>query len=166
MFETADDLKELQGLLDRSFAAAGPHLKEITTPDRRLGAAALSERLTGMRLLALATVNSDARPIVGPVDGVFYRGAFHFSTSPDALRLAHLRRNPAVSATHLPGEEMAVTVHGTATQLDTRAPDHAQLRQTVLDIYVPTYGPEWADFLDANVTMRIEAQRMFTFALE
>jgi len=39
-----------------------------------------------MRLLALATVTADGRPIVGPVDGVFLHGAFHFGSAPDSAR--------------------------------------------------------------------------------
>jgi len=69
MHETADDLATLQDLLDRSYAAAGEHLKRITTPERRLTAADVAERLTGMSLLTLATVSADCRPLVGPVDG-------------------------------------------------------------------------------------------------
>lgn len=55
-----------------------------------------------MRLLALATVTSNGRPVVGPVDGIFYRGAFHFGSAPDSLRFRHIRSRPHVSATHLP----------------------------------------------------------------
>ncbi len=119
-----------------------------------------------MRLLALATVTSDQRPIVGPVDGIFYRGAFHFGTSPDALRIIHVRKRPSVSATHLPGEELAVTVHGKATELDMTAPSNAALRKSLLEIYTPRYGPEWENFFDANVYARIDAERMFTFHME
>jgi hypothetical protein len=37
-------------------------------------------------------------------------------------------------------------------------------RQTLLDIYVPRYGPEWEQFLDSGpVYARIDADRMFTF---
>jgi hypothetical protein len=40
------------------------------------------------------------------------------------------------------------------------------LRQALLDIYVPRYGPEWEEFLDSGpVYARIEADRMFTFAM-
>ncbi|HVQ58697.1 MAG TPA: hypothetical protein VMS60_07295 [Solirubrobacterales bacterium] len=36
--------------------------------------------------------------------------------------------------------------------------------QTLLEIYVPRYGPEWEKFLDSGpVFWRIEAERMFTF---
>src|SRR3954451_5855850 len=114
MHETQADLVALQELLDRSYASAGPHLLRIHTPERRLGAAQIAERLTGMRLLALATVTADGRPVVGPVDGILYRGAFHFGSSPDSARARHIRARPHVSATHLPGEELAVTVHGPA----------------------------------------------------
>jgi hypothetical protein len=81
--ETPGDLADLQERLDRSYAAAGAHLLRIHTPERRLRSEQVAERLIGMCLLSLATVTSDCRPIVGPVDGIFYRGAFHFGSSPD-----------------------------------------------------------------------------------
>lgn len=163
MHESADDLRALQSLLDQSFAGAGAHLLEIITPDRRLTAGALCARLDGMRLLALATVSSAGRPLVGPVDGIFFRGAFHFGSSPDSVRVRHLRSRPQVSATHLPGESFAVTVHGDVTFLDLADSAQTELRATLLDHYVPQYGPEWESFLDANVYARIDAQRMFVF---
>jgi hypothetical protein len=59
MFEIADDLADLQDLLDRSAAGAGPHLRRVITDEYRLSAVEVAARLTGMRLLALATVTSD-----------------------------------------------------------------------------------------------------------
>jgi hypothetical protein len=88
-----------------------------------------------MRLLVLATSNRDGRPIIGPVDGIFSRGRFHFGSSPDSLRSRHLLERPAVIATHLPGESLAVTVHGDAELLDVHAPEHAEFKQTILDIF-------------------------------
>jgi hypothetical protein len=151
--ETPDDLAALQQLLDDSDARGGPHLRSIITPERRLTAQQLSDRLVGMRLLALATVTADGRPIVGPVDGIFYR-------------FRHIRARPQVSATHLPGEELAVTLHGRAVELDMKAPANAGFRQTVLDVYTPRYGTEWEQFLDSQTTYaRIDAERMFTFSM-
>jgi hypothetical protein len=165
MHESPQDLQELQALIDRSYAAAGPHLLRIHDPRRRLSAEQVAARLTGMRLLALATVTADGRPIVGPVDGIFFRGAFHFGSSPDSLRFRHIAARPQVSATHLPGEELAVTVHGRAVPVDIQAAANAEFRRAVLEIYVPRYGPEWeTDFLDSGPGyMRIDAERMFTF---
>jgi hypothetical protein len=164
--ESPADIEVLQELLDRSYAAAGAHLLRIHTPDRRLSAEKVVERLTGMSLLTLATVTADCRPIVGPVDGIFYRGAFHFGSSPDSVRFRHIRTRPQVSATHLPGEELAITVHGRAVPVDLHADEGAEFRRTLLEIYVPRYGPDWEKILDAGaVYARIEADRMFTFAM-
>jgi hypothetical protein len=163
MHETADDLRALQELIDRSYAAAGRHLLRIHTPERRLAATEVAERLTGMCLLALATVTADGRPMVGPVDGIFYRGAFHFGSAPDSMRFRHIRARAQVSATHLPGEDLAVTVHGRATEI----PIEGGFREALLEIYVPRYGAGWeSDFLDSGpVYARIDADRMFTFAM-
>jgi uncharacterized pyridoxamine 5'-phosphate oxidase family protein len=164
MYETPSDIASLQELLDRSAAGAGKHLRSILTPERSLTAHQVCSKLTGMSLLALATVTADGRPLVGPVDGIFYRGAFHFGSSPDSVRFRHIRRRPHVSATHLPGEEFAVTVHGRAVPVDVRSSEQAGFRQSLLSVYVPRYGPEWETFLDSGpVYARIEADRMFTF---
>ena len=166
MHETRADMTALQELLDRSYESAGPHLRRIITPERRVEAEELVERLAGMRLLALATVTRDGRPIIGPVDGIFYRGAFHFGSAPDAVRIRHLRARPDVSATHVPGEEFAVTVHGRAVPVDIAPAGDAAFRQALLDVYVPRYGPEWEDFLDSGpVYARIDAEKMFTFSM-
>ena len=165
MHETTEDLAALQVLLDKSMARAGAHLSSILTSERRLPAREICDRLTGMRLLALATATADGRPLVGVVDGVFYRGAFYFGSSPDAVRMHHIRRRPAVSATHAPSEALAVTVHGEAYLVDVAAPAHAGFRQALLDIYVPRYGERWEAFLDAGpVYARIAATKMFAFA--
>ncbi|MEP6626029.1 MAG: pyridoxamine 5'-phosphate oxidase family protein [Acidimicrobiia bacterium] len=167
MHETVVDLEQLQALLDRSAAGGGVHLSEVITPDRRLSAEAVCERLDGMCLLSLATVTADGRPLVGPVDGFFYRGAFHFGSSPDSVRFRHIRARPPVSATHVPGEELAVTVHGRATIIDVASPEHAGFRETLLGVYVPRYGAEWETFLDSGpVYARIDADKMFTFHME
>ena len=164
MHETPADLEALQALLDRSYERAGAHLREVTTPERRLRASQIADRLEGMTLLVLATVTADGRPIGGPVDGIFFRGSYYFGTSPESIRFRHLRTRPAVTATHLPGEEFSVTVHGRAVPIDTRAESERAFRQTLLDIYVPRYGAEWEQFLDSGpVFCRIDAERMFTF---
>ncbi len=160
MKETPADIRALQQLLDRSYERAGPHLRSITTPERRLGAEQLVERLTGMCLLVVATVTADCRPIAGPLDGIFYRGAFHFGTAPNSVRHRHLLARPQVSATHLPREEFAVNVHGRAAPVEISG----GFRETLLEVYVPRYGEGWEKFLDSGpVYMRIDADRMFTF---
>src|SRR6201995_5489337 len=166
MLETPDELGSLQQLLDRSAAGAGGHLRGILTHERRPAAAELAARLTGMRLLVVATVTADGRPLAGPVDGYFLHGSFWFSSARDSVRMRHLAARPAVSATHLPGEELAVTVHGRAELFDLNGPDGRELRQAMLDHYLPRQGPSFETWLDEADALgaRIDAARMFTFA--
>src|ERR1700759_656469 len=149
MFETAEELGNLQRLLDHSMAGAGEHLRGIITGERRLSAADLAARLQGMRLLTVATVTADGGPLAGPVDGYFLHGTFWFSSGRNSVRMRHLAARPAVSATHLPGEELAVTMHGRAELVGPREPAGAELRQAMLDWYVPRQGPEFETWLDA-----------------
>jgi nitroimidazol reductase NimA-like FMN-containing flavoprotein (pyridoxamine 5'-phosphate oxidase superfamily) len=168
MLENPAEIDQLQQLLDRSATGAGPHLRGIITDERRLSARQLCERLQGMRLLVVATVTADGRPLAGPVDGYFLHGSFYFSSARNSVRMRHLTARPAVSATHLPGEELAVTVHGRAELFDLRDPAHGELRQAMLNYYLPRQGPEfetWLDRLDA-VGARIAAEKMFTFSME
>src|SRR5438876_12436589 len=119
-----------------------------------------------MSLLTLAAISSYVRPLVGTVDCIFYLRAVHFGSAPDSVRFRHIRSRPHVSATHLPGEELAVTVHGRAVPVDVRAAANAGFRQTLLEVYIPRYGEEWERFLASGpVYARIDAQRMFAFAI-
>ena len=167
MLETSDELTRLQVLLDASMAGAGPHLRSIITDNRRLSAPELTARLPGLCLLVLATVTADGRPLAGPVDGYFLHGTFWFSSGTESVRMHHLVARPAVSATHLPREDFAVTVHGRAELFPLHDPACAELRQAMLDEYVPKQGPsfeEWLRNADA-VGARIEPGKMFTFHL-
>src|ERR1700733_7042908 len=165
MLETPEELTNLQAVLDGSMASAGPHLRDIITDDRRLTAVELTERLQGMRLLVLATVTADGRPLAGPVDGYFLHGTFWFSTGKASVRRRHLARRPACSATHLPGDELAVTVHGRAEIAALEDPVNADLLQAMVDEYLPKVGPEFEQRLDEMdaVGVRIVPEKMFTF---
>jgi nitroimidazol reductase NimA-like FMN-containing flavoprotein (pyridoxamine 5'-phosphate oxidase superfamily) len=168
VLETPDEIRELQAMLDCSAASAGSHLRGIITDERRLSAEQLCARLQGMVLLVVATTTADGRPLCGPVDGYFLHGSFWFSSGRDSVRMRHLRRRHAVSATHLPGEQLAVTVHGRAELLELEGRQSAELRQAMLDHYVPLQGPqfeEWLDELD-GLGARIHAERMFTFHMD
>jgi hypothetical protein len=167
VLETQGELDNLQQLLDRSAAGAGPHMRDIITDDRRLGAAQLCEKLQGMRLLVVATVTADGRPLAGPVDGYFLHGTFYFSSGRNSVRMRHLAARPAVSATYLPGEELAVTVHGRAELFDIGDPSRGELRQAMLDHYLPLQGPAFETWLDQADAMgaRIAADKIFTFSM-
>jgi uncharacterized pyridoxamine 5'-phosphate oxidase family protein len=165
--ETPEELATLQALLDRSAAGAGPHLSDIITEERRVSAEELCGLLTGMQLLVVATVTADGRPLVGPVDGYFIHGSWYFSSGRNSMRMRHLRARPAVSATHLRGEALAITVHGTAELFDLNDPDRPELNQAMIEHYLPLQGPSFEEWLDEELPIgaRISAEKMFTFRL-
>jgi uncharacterized pyridoxamine 5'-phosphate oxidase family protein len=157
--ETEDDLRELQALLDRSHENAGPHLRSIFTDASRIPADQLAELLPGVQVLALATVTARGEPRVAPVDGLFFRGHWHFGSAHNSARFRHIRARPAVSATHLRGEQLAIVVHGRAQEFNPRAPGHEAFH-----VYLNETYPGWDDWWTEDVPYaRIEPQAMFTF---
>jgi hypothetical protein len=161
--ETDDDVAALQHLLDDSYARAGAHLRNIHTPDRRASASDLVRILRGVRVLNLATVTARCEPRVGPVDGIFYRGAFWFGSAHESVRFRHVRARPQVSGAHTIGETFAVIVHGRAVEADVSRPEHAGFKATLLEVY-----PEWeATFGAENPPYaRIDAATMYAYAFE
>lgn len=161
MRETPQDIAELQELLDRSYAGAGPHLLSIHTPNWRVGAERLVELLRGMCVLNLATVNSRCEPLQAPVDGLFYRGRFWFGSSPDSMRARHIKARPHVSAAHVRGEELAVVVHGTAREVD-KATDRAR---GFRDYASEVYNTEMVDeYWTGALYWELEPRKMFALA--
>jgi Pyridoxamine 5'-phosphate oxidase len=166
--ETDADITWLQELLDRSYDAAGEHLRSITTPPRRIGADELGALLGGVQVLNLATVTPSGAPRVSPVDGLFYRAHFYFSSSTTSQRWRNLQAHPQISAAHTRGEELAVVVHGTAQLFGLDDPDRADFRAYAEEVYIPLYGDAWREFVKSDTIFcaRIEPERMFTFRMD
>lgn len=155
MQETPEDLVWIQELLDRTYATGGSHLLDIHTPRARLGAAEVVELLAGMNVFVVATVNAQGRVFTSPVDAFLFHGRVHFGTSPLSLRARHLADRPTVSATHVRGETVVVTVHGRARPLDLRGADAdfaALTRQH--------YGTGWDEWGGPPASWAIEPDRM------
>ncbi len=125
MYETPDDLADLDLLLSRSLEGASEHLRSIISRERQPSAQDLVDRLDGMRVLALATVSGAGRPRISAVDGHFLRGHWVFSTSATSVKAMDLRQRPALSAAHLEGELLGVFTHGEAEFLDPGHRDRA-----------------------------------------
>lgn len=161
MHETPEDLEALQRLLDDSYARAGKHLLSIHTPNWRLSARDIVDRLTGMVVLDLATVNSKGEPIVGPVDGMFFRARFFCGSASNSLRARHIAARPSVSVAHVRGEELAVVVHGTAKEVEKGSERGLAFRDYVVEVY----GREMTDWEGAEVVYwEIEPRRMYALA--
>jgi Pyridoxamine 5'-phosphate oxidase len=160
MRETRQDLSDLQALLDTSYDNAGSHLKGVITPDRRMDANQVCDALVGMKLLTLATVTADGRPLAGAVDSFFYRGHFWFGSSNRAIRMKHIAGRPHVSAVYLPGEHLSVTVHGRAhPSTSANGASLAGFQR----LCVEHYGKDWLDWAADASYAYIVPDTMFTF---
>src|SRR3954466_536633 len=160
MYETDEDVAALQDLLDASYARANEHLRGIWGPETRLDARELSEQLSGIQVLDLATVTARGEPRVAPVDAFFYRGRFWFGSSPESQRFINIRANPAVSgALTRGGEVFLVLVHGTAVEVDPRgdaAEGFARMPRELYDF-------NWDDFHPEAPYARIDPSTLLAF---
>lgn len=149
MHETAEDLAELQRLIDASYASAGEHIRSIFRPELRSSAEDIARTLTGIFIINLATVTAKCEPLVAPVDGLFYRGRLWFGLPPRSQRARHVRARPAVSATQMEGDltptgGRCLIVHGIAHEVTYGHPLHAGYSRYTL----PLYGLPIPDDLD------------------
>ncbi|WP_246096049.1 hypothetical protein [Streptomyces botrytidirepellens] len=95
---------------------------------------------------------------MGPVDGLFYRGRFHFGSGADSLRFRHIRARSAVSASVIDGERLQITVHGRAREV------FPTEDEGLASFLIEVYGREaWDSWMSALPWARIEPDRMITF---
>ena len=94
----ADDLAELQRLLEASARSAGDALRETFAPEgHMLSALQLAAYFDRTRGFAFATVTAKGEPRVAPVGAVFYRAKFHIPTAAYSRRVADVRERNSVS---------------------------------------------------------------------
>jgi uncharacterized pyridoxamine 5'-phosphate oxidase family protein len=160
MFESENEMRELQALMDRTIAHANPHLLGIVKRERQLNARQVVRYLQGTKHVAFATVNERGEPRVAPLDGVFIHGRFTVSTGGRAARLKHLRTNPACSATHMDGDTIGIVVHGLATIIGQGDEGADELEPVWRDIY----GSSPFEWGEGVVFMRIEPTSMWAYA--
>ena len=122
MLETPAELDALQRLLDSSRAGATGHLRGIINDRRALSASDVVSLLTGMKVIAVATVTARAEPRISAVDGHFLHGTWTWSTDGSAAKARHLQARPAVSVAHVDNEDLAVFAHGQAERMSSADP--------------------------------------------
>lgn len=158
MWETPDELRALQGLLDASFERASGHLKSIMSRERRLTAEGLVAELPSPAVLNIATVTARAEPRVSAVDGHFLHGRWHFTTDAGSPKARQLAARPAISASFTPRDGFGVFCHGRAVLLD------GDDRRMLHDHFIATYGQdpdEWGDI----AYLRVDADWLTAFAM-
>jgi hypothetical protein len=158
---SAEELSDLQRLLDESARSAGDALRETFEPQGHLlSARQLAAYFGPIRGFALATVTSAGDPRVAPVGAVFYRAKFHVPTADYSKRVAHVVGRDSVSLTHFVLGSIAVIVHGRAAVIAATDPDFAAL-EALHD------GGEWWRKIrgtDSGVYLRVEPKRIYSWA--
>jgi predicted pyridoxine 5'-phosphate oxidase superfamily flavin-nucleotide-binding protein len=162
MRETADEVAALQALLDRSVAGGNEHLRAIMTPERLLTAEQMVGALDGMRVLVVATVTTDGRPLTSCVDAHLLHGRWVFTTDATATKARHLAERPAVSATYADGERIGVFTHGTAERPTAEHPDFAEIEEHL----VAHYGSSPSTWAPDIAYLRIQPRWMLAYAAD
>ena len=157
MFETETELEELQKLLDASFDRAGKQLSGFDETNR-LSAHELSG-FKGIRLVAVATVNSKGEPRVAPRSAAFLHGKFYLAANSKSILVQRLSRTPLLGITYFENR-LLIMGHGTAAPFREGTSTFEALR------------PEWVkafkggkDALEGIDTLiRVDADHMVAFA--
>jgi hypothetical protein len=145
MYESDDDLRALQELLDASYARSGEHLRSIWGEDSRLDAPGLREELVGVQVLDLGTVTPRGEPRV---------------SADNSARFRNIRANPAVSGAITHGlETFLVIVHGRAIETDPRGPDAAGFADYAREVY----DFDWDAMHPTAPYARIDARTLLAF---
>jgi hypothetical protein len=161
MYETPDELAWLDDLLTRSLHGASEHLRSIVTEgERTLDAAQTAAVLTGMRTLAVATVTRTAEPRVSGLDGHFLHARWVFTTSGTAVKAAHLRHRPALSAAHIVGDDLGIFCHGRAEFLSPDHPDFPAIEEHL----TAHYGSSPSSWGPDIVYVRVQPHWMVSYA--
>ncbi|MFI0793932.1 pyridoxamine 5'-phosphate oxidase family protein [Micromonospora rubida] len=164
MRETPEELDELQALLDTSLSRSTSHLRSIINSERSLTAEQLTQVLTGMCTLALATVTAKGEPRISGVDGHFLHGKWHFGTARDAAKARHLAVRSAVSAAHMRGEDLGVFTHGTVEILNPQDGEPADDWPDLLAYFKDFYGEDSFDWVNDVVYYRLHPHWMTVYA--
>jgi hypothetical protein len=161
MYETRDELDQLDDLLTRSLRGSSEHLRAIVTEgERTLDATQTAAVLTGMRTLSVATVTRRGEPRISGEDGHFLHARWVFTTSGVAVKARHLRARPAVSAAHIVGDDLGVFCHGRAEFLPPDHPDFAEIEEHLVGHYGSSPS-SWAEEIDY---IRVQPHWMVSYA--
>jgi hypothetical protein len=159
MFETEAELAELQRLLDASFERSGERRQgPIFDASNRLSARQLSG-FQGVRLMAVATVNSMGEPRAAPRSAAFLHGRFYLAANTKTATVRRLSNHPSIGLTYFENH-LLIIGHGLARPLRKGTSGFEEVR------------PEWerafrggADALDGvDIFIKIDAANMLAFA--
>ena len=126
MFETEEDLADLQRLLDESFDKAVFREYSMFKERNRLSAGKLAG-FSGVRLMGIATVNSKGEPRAAPRSAAFLHGKFWLAANTNSVSARRLALNPAIGVTYFENH-LLIMGHGTVSLLPEHGAGFKELR--------------------------------------
>jgi len=158
VFETKAELEELQGLLDASYEKAPGVRYSGFGPQHRLSARQLAG-FQGIKLIAIATVNSKGEPRAAPRSAAFLHGRFYLAADSRSTMVRRLSNDPTMGFTYYENH-LLIIGHGTPTPLLKSTPGFKEV------------GPGWVEAFkggkDAlhgiDLFVRVDASHLIAFA--
>jgi len=158
VFETEEELSQLQELLEASSARVGERLAAIFDSQNRLSAKQLAG-FQGVRLMAVATVNSKGEPRVAPRSAAFLHGKFYLASNSKSVTVRRLSAEPSVAVSYFENH-LLIMGHGLAVPI---------LEGTSGFM---TLAPEWEEAFrggehplqGTDMLVRIDASHLVAFA--
>jgi len=158
MFESPTELADLQRLLDASFKLAGERMLVAHTPGQRLTAQQLAG-FRGVRLVAVASVNTKKEPRVAPRSAAFLHGRFYLAANTKSTMVRRLWVDPAVAITYFENH-LLIVGHGSVGFLRRGEPQFSSI------------SPEWTKAFNGgknalegiDIFLRVDATHLVAFA--
>src|SRR5947209_2112443 len=154
MYETPEEIEQLQALLERSIEQAGAFLRaSFEMPAHSLSARQLVHLWQGLQTVAFATSTKKGDPLVAPIGALLFHGRFYIPTVASALRTRHVQQRPAISFTFYQGNDVAVIVHGEASVIRPDDPNFAALEAFQREMSGSSVQ-EWGEGVFLQITPR------------
>ncbi len=118
MDESPETIANLQALIDRSYATAGPVIRRGHPPNWRMSATEFVGFWTEGRMASVSTTSASGAVHVAPFDPTLCNGRFYLRTGRDSERLKDHLANPRCAISSWEGPYRTVVVYGTARITD------------------------------------------------
>jgi nitroimidazol reductase NimA-like FMN-containing flavoprotein (pyridoxamine 5'-phosphate oxidase superfamily) len=159
VFETKSELDELQGLLDASFERSPGVRYSGFDARHRLTAKGLAG-FKGIRLMAVASVNSKGEPRAAPRSAAFLHGRFYLATNSESTMVKRLSVNPAIGFTYFENH-LLIMGHGTPVPIRKGSPSFTELESEWVEAF--RGGKDALD--DVDMLLRVDASHLVAFAV-
>jgi Pyridoxamine 5'-phosphate oxidase len=160
VFETRTELAELQLLLDESFDRSEGIRYSGFNESHRFSAKQLGG-FQGVRLVAVASVNSKGEPRAAPRPATLLHGKFYLATNSKSTMVKRLSLHPSLGFTYFENH-ILIMGHGTPTPFRKGTPEFKKI------------APEWLKAFDGgkdalegvDLFLRIDAKHLIAFATD